>query len=115
MSCRSFAAPWLMALAVLLLSPQGNISPASADEALGIVTGPKTGTYYAFGKDIAQVAGKAGIDVDIKQSEGSIDNIKRINSSENAALGIVQSDVLGFLSRSKSPESMRMANNLRMI
>jgi TRAP transporter TAXI family solute receptor len=87
----------------------------AADDTLGIVTGPKTGTYYTFGKDIAQIAGKAGIDVDVKPSEGSIDNIKRINSSENAAIGIVQSDVLGFLSRSKSPGSIRMAKNLRMI
>ncbi len=88
---------------------------ARDDDAIGIVTGPKTGTYYAFGKDIAEVARKAGVDVDIKPSEGSVDNIKRINSSENAALGIVQSDVLGFLSRSKNPESMRIAGNLRMV
>lgn len=110
MSCKS-----LLAFAAVVLSLSASIFPACADDSLGIVTGPKTGTYYAFGKDIAQVAGKGGIDVDIKQSEGSIDNIKRINSSENAALGIVQSDVLGFLSRSKSPESIRMASNLRMI
>jgi TRAP transporter TAXI family solute receptor len=88
---------------------------AQKDELLGIVTGPKTGTYYAFGKDIAIAANKMGIDVDIKDSEGSIDNIKRINSSENAALGIIQSDVLGFLSRSKSPESMKIARNLRLV
>ena len=88
---------------------------AQAEEMLGVVTGPKTGTYYAFGKDMAQVVGKSGVQVDIKPSEGSIDNIKRINSSENAALGIVQSDVLGFLSRSKSADSVRMADNLRMI
>jgi uncharacterized protein len=101
----------LSAIALLLL-----LAPAaSAEEALGIVTGPKTGTYYAFGKDIAGVAAKAGITVDVKSSEGSIDNIKRVNSSENAALGIVQSDVLGFLARSKSPDSMKMASNLRMI
>ena len=88
---------------------------AHADETIGIVTGPKTGTYFAFGKDIAEVAGKAGISVDVKPSEGSVDNIKRLNSSENAALGIVQSDVLGFLSRSRNPESMRIAGNLRMV
>lgn len=88
---------------------------AGAQETLGVVTGPKTGTYYAIGKDIAQVAGKAGITIEVKSSQGSIDNIKRINSSENAALGIVQSDVLGFLSRSKNPGSMRMASNLRMV
>jgi uncharacterized protein len=86
-----------------------------AQEVMGVVTGPKTGTYYTFGKDIAGVAAKDGVEVDVKPSEGSIENIKRINSTENAALGIVQSDVLGFLSRSENPDSMRMASNLRMI
>lgn len=88
---------------------------AFAEETLGLVTGLKTGTYYAFGKDIAELAAKSNIAVEVKSSEGSIDNIKRINSSENAALGIVQSDVLGFLARSKNPDSMRMAAGLRMI
>lgn len=87
----------------------------AAEESLGLVTGLKTGTYYAFGKDIAGLAARNNIAVDVKPSEGSIDNIKRINSRENAALGIVQSDVLGFLARSKNPDSMRMATNLRMI
>lgn len=101
--------------AVLALMAAFGAAPAQADEPLAIVTGPKIGTYYAFGKDIAQVGSKAGLEVAVKPSEGSIDNIKRINSSENASLGIVQSDVLGFLARSKSPESIRMASNLRMI
>jgi len=111
MSFKSLRFFIISALAALAVSTQ----PVFADDSLGIVTGPKTGTYYAFGKDIGQVAQKAGVEVEIKPSEGSIDNIKRINSSENAALGIVQSDVLGFLSRSKSAESVRMAGNLRMI
>lgn len=88
---------------------------AYAEEVMGLVTGPKTGTYYTFGKDIERVAAEDGVTVDVKSSEGSIENIKRINSTENAALGIVQSDVLGFLSRSENPDSMRMASNLRMI
>ncbi|MBY0406779.1 MAG: TAXI family TRAP transporter solute-binding subunit, partial [Rickettsiales bacterium] len=108
MSCKT-----AFAAAVLFVS--SFIGAAYADEVIGIVSGPKTGTYYAIAKDISQIVGKAGVSVDVKTSEGSIDNIKRINSSENAALGIVQSDVLGFLSRSKSPESIRMANNLRMV
>ncbi len=103
------------ALAASALFVSTSFSATVNADAIGIVTGPKTGTYYAFGKDIAQTASKAGLAVDVKSSEGSIDNIKRINSSENAALGIVQSDVLGFLSRSKSPDSIRMAGNLRMI
>lgn len=88
---------------------------AMAAEPLGIVTGPKTGTYFIFGRDISQVASKTGITLEVKASEGSIDNIKRITSNENAALGIVQSDVLGFLGRSKNPDSIRVASNLRMV
>lgn len=103
------------AITMALFALTSASSAFAADEALGVVTGPKTGTYYAFGKDLATAAAKVGITLEVKTSEGSIDNIKRINSAENAALGIVQSDVLGFLSRSKSPDSIRMANNLRMI
>ncbi len=104
---------WLLATALVCLT--GALAQPARAETLGIVTGPKTGTYYAFGKDIAQAAAKARIRLEVKPSEGSIDNIKRINSTENAALGIVQSDVLGFLSRSQNPESMRMAGNLRLV
>lgn len=110
MPCRS-----IFMTAVLILSGGLASVAARADDTIGIVSGPKTGTYYAIAKDISQAVSKAGVTVDVKTSEGSIDNIKRINSAENAALGIVQSDVLGFLSRSKSPESLRMANNLRMV
>jgi len=108
MNTRSFIA--LIAAALIALP-----GLARADDTLGIVTGPETGTYYAVGRDLAQVGNKAGVTVDVKSSEGSIDNIKRINSTENASLGIVQSDVLGFLSRSKNPDSVKMASNLRMI
>lgn len=104
--------PLILVLGFLLtVLPAGT----SAAESLGLVTGPKTGTYYTFGKEIADAVARSGVQVDVKSSEGSIDNIRRINSTENAALGIVQSDVLGFLSRSQNPDSMRMASNLRMI
>jgi uncharacterized protein len=99
-----------IAIACMLLPAE-----AYAASSMGIVTGPTTGTYFITGRDISDIAKKAGIGLEVKPSEGSIDNIKRINSNENAALGIVQSDVLGFLSRSKNPESVRMAGNLRMI
>ncbi len=90
-------------------------SLAFAEAPIGLVTGPKTGTYFAVGCDISKVAKQAGISIAIKSSEGSIDNIKRINSTENAALGIVQSDVLSFLVRSKNPDSKRAAENLRVV
>jgi hypothetical protein len=92
---------------------------AIADDAntqqIGMVTGSRTGTYIQFGNDIAGVAKTVGLDILVKDSQGSIDNIKRMNSKENAALGIVQSDVLGFLSRSESPEMRQVAGRLRLI
>jgi TRAP transporter TAXI family solute receptor len=91
------------------------LASAGAEEGVGMVTGSKTGTYYQFGNDIAAVAKPKGVDILVKESKGSIDNIKRLNSRENAAFGIVQSDVLGFLSRSKNPEMQRVAERLRLI
>ena len=90
-------------------------SAVQAAPDIGIVTGPRTGTYITFGRDIAEVAKKEKIEVEVKDSKGSIDNIKRITSSEKASLGIVQSDVLGFLSRSQNPESKKIAEKLRLV
>jgi TRAP transporter TAXI family solute receptor len=105
----------LLLCAFALPAAQSQAASPPRQAPIAIVTGLKTGTYYIFGRDIAEMAKKAGIEVEPKPSEGSIDNIKRINSDENATLGIVQSDVLGFLGRSKNPDSMRMASNLRMV
>jgi TRAP transporter TAXI family solute receptor len=94
-----------------------DLAPAVADDSkqIGMVTGSKTGTYIQFGNDIAGVAKTVGLDILVKDSQGSIDNIRRINSKENATFGIVQSDVLGFLSRSESPEMRQVASRLRLI
>lgn len=95
------------------------LAPVLADDVnaqqIGMVTGSKTGTYIQFGNDIAGVAKTVGLDILVKDSQGSIDNIRRINSKENATFGIVQSDVLGFLSRSENPEMRQLAGRLRLI
>lgn len=54
---------------------------------------------------------KNGLDIKVKESEGSLNNIERMNSRENAAFGIVQSDVLGILYRNQR----RVAQKLGMI
>jgi TRAP transporter TAXI family solute receptor len=84
-------------------------------EGIGMVTGTATGIYIQFGQDIARVAQSVGLDILVKESEGSIDNIRRLVSTENAALGIVQSDVLGFLNRSTDPQVRRIASHLRLV
>lgn len=97
---------------VFLLNPPVH---AADEKPLGMVTGPKTGTYIAIGRDIAKAAKAEGIEIEVKDSGGSIDNIKRITSGENAALGIVQSDVLTFLKRSHSPDTQRAAEAIRLV
>jgi TRAP transporter TAXI family solute receptor len=106
--------PWLINLAVLL-SSLFCIPHTVAEEGIGMVTGSKTGTYFQFGKNIADTVKNAGLNIIVKESEGSIDNIRRLNSTENATLGIVQSDVLGFLNRSESPEMRKVSNRIRLV
>lgn len=109
----------ILPLGILLCAVSGMAVQAGHSDKksrdLAIVTGPKTGTYIAWGNDIATVAKSSGLQLTVKESGGSIDNIKRITSDENAALGVVQSDVLGFLARAKNDESRRIANELRMV
>lgn len=102
----------LYSLVFILLFPF--TLPLSA-EPIGMVTGSKTGTYLQFGKDIATISKKLGTNVLVSPSKGSIDNIKRMMSHENAAFAIVQSDVLGYLSKSKNPKFRRAAKRLRLI
>lgn len=108
----------LLVLFVLLLPP--GVDPARADAAsdiatIGVVTGSPKGTYIQFGRDMARIVQRAGLSLDIKESQGSLDNIRRINSKENAAFGIVQSDVLSHLNRSEDPAMRLVAKRLRMI
>jgi TRAP transporter TAXI family solute receptor len=89
--------------------------PQAKAEGIGMVTGSTTGTYFQFGQDIAKLARAAGLEILVKESEGSIDNVRRLVSLENAALGIVQADVLGFLSRAQDPEVRRISERLRLV
>jgi hypothetical protein len=91
------------------------VDALAAGATLGLVTGSSSGTYIKIGQDVAQVAGKQGVQIDVKESSGSIENIKRINSSENASLGILQSDVLNYLKRLDKPEFQDKIKDLRVI
>jgi TRAP transporter TAXI family solute receptor len=98
----------------ILATPAGLYAKEAAN--LGIVTGPETGTYFAFGRDIAEVSRSLGQPVDVRGTSGSIENLKLMTKSgENAGLGIVQSDVLGFLKRSTNPNSRQIAEKLRLV
>ena len=103
----------VLVLSSLWLVPGGWAQPKFED--MAVVTGAATGTYFRFGHDLAEVARQAGLQIVVKESKGSLDNIRLLVSKENATLGIVQSDVLGFLSRSNDPTMRRIASKLRLI
>jgi uncharacterized protein len=100
---------------VSVLSQEKNVRADVEVTKLTMVTGLVTGTYFRIGKDIHTALIKNNIDVDVKSSNGSIDNINRIGSTESASMGIVQSDVIGFLARSEQPESRKLAERLRLV
>lgn len=99
---------------IIMLFCHGNAYCANGD-GLGMVTGSATGTYIKFGQDIATVADKNGVSVFVKESEGSLDNIRRLSSRENAAIAIVQSDLLGFINRSDDPAVNRLTKNIKLV
>lgn len=84
-------------------------------EEIGMVTGSVTGTYFQFGRDIAEVARQSGLQIVVKESQGSIENIRRLVSKENVAFSIVQSDLMSFLKRSNDPTMIHIASQLRLI
>ncbi len=103
----------LTTAAIIIFS---STSAAGRQNSIGMVTGAPTGTYIQFGRDIAAIMERHGIKIDVKPSNGSVDNIGMMtNPKENAALGIVQSDVLSILRRTRNPDSVAIAKRLRMV
>lgn len=105
----------LLRLSVLFSLIAAN--PILAAEPVTLMTGPKTGTYYAVGEDIARIATKEeGQPVSILTSNGSVENLQRMTDApDKVGISIVQSDVLGFLHRSENARSRKVAENLRLV
>ena len=81
-------------------------------EGVGMMTGGPTGTYYKFGLDIKEVAAKNGVEIDVMNTAGSVENVSKMASAANAALAIVQSDVLAYMKNSSDPVMQKKANKL---
>lgn len=81
---------------------------------LSIVTGSSSGTYIKFGNEIADVS-RGKVFLEVKTSNGSVENIERMNSLENASIGIVQSDVILSFKYGTDPAHREIAEQLRLI
>ena len=101
-----------LVLLVLLLGATEGV----ATEKMGIVTGGEKGTYYQFGLDLQKLVKQADISLNVSPSKGSIENVYAVYQRPGVQLGIVQSDVLAFISRLESdPTLNKIAKKTRMV
>jgi TRAP transporter TAXI family solute receptor len=101
----------ILTLSALLASP----SPARAVD-IGVITGSEKGTYYQFGLNL-QALGKAhGFNVAVHPSKGSVENIYAVYQRPGVPLGIVQSDVLAFVARVQTDQTLkRIAKKIKLV
>jgi len=83
---------------------------------LTIMTGGEKGTYYQFGLNLKKLVEPKDINLEVINSTGSIENLYAVYQRPHTQMGIVQSDVLAFVSRVQSdPVLKRIATKTRMI
>jgi uncharacterized protein len=83
---------------------------------LSIVTGSPKGTYFQIGHDIRKLVAPYGIDLNVIPTVGSLENVQAVLERQNTQLGIVQSDVLTFISvYSNDAQLKRIARSVRSV
>jgi TRAP transporter TAXI family solute receptor len=87
-----------------------------ADNKMGIITGGEKGTYYQFGLDLQKLMRLSEITLNVVNSKGSIENVFAVYQRPGIQLGIVQSDVLAFISRLQTDQNLiKIAKKTRMV
>ena len=83
---------------------------------MGIMTGNEKGTYYQFGLNLQELMAQHGIKLKVYPSKGSIDNVYSVYRKHPTQLGIVQSDVLAFIARVQSNETLKtVAKKIKLV
>ena len=83
---------------------------------LAVMTGGKKGTYYQFGLNLKELVKSRGIRLGVINSTGSIENLYAVYKRPRTQMGIVQSDVLAFVSKVQTdPVLKRIAKKTKMI
>ncbi len=99
--------------AALLVTVAGSVAQA---QEMGIITGNKKGTYYQFGLNLAQLVKANDIQLNVFDSAGSVQNIYAVFKAPGIQLGIVQSDVLSFITKIQTdPTLIRVAAKTRLV
>lgn len=106
---------YLVSIAVLATLGLVLPTPSSAFER-NVLTGGPTGTYIQIGRDMSGLAAQCGIEVNVRESAGSLENFLGVRKRRFTQLGIVQSDVLEYLKTysSEDPEIARAIFGVRI-
>jgi uncharacterized protein len=92
------------------------VQPALGAGNVGIITGSEKGTYYQFGLNLSWLLRPKGVQVTVHPSKGSIENIYAVYERPGVQIGIVQSDVLAFVTRVQSDPTLRsIARKTKMV
>jgi uncharacterized protein len=107
---------WLVGLGVGIALCVAAGQAALAADSLGLITGGERGTYYQFGLNLQALVKPQGIDLTVYPSRGSVENIYAVFQRPGIQLGIVQADVLAFVSRIQTdPVLKRIASKTRLV
>ena len=83
---------------------------------MGMVTGGAKGTYYQFGLNLEQLVKQNGINLNVANSNGSVENVFAVYKRPKTQLGIVQSDVLAFVAKVQTdPVLKKIARKIKMV
>ena len=106
---------WLSLSLLALPLVLGTASTGLAAD-IGVITGSEKGTYYQFGLNL-QALGKAnGFNVAVHPSKGSVENVYAVYQRPGIPLGIVQSDVLAFVARVQTDQTLkRIAKKIKLV
>ena len=88
-----------IAVLCLILMVGACLAATASAAAMNLMTGREKGTYYQFGLNLQQLVKSRGIELGVQPSTGSIENLYAVYQRPNTQVGIVQSDVLAFVSR----------------
>jgi uncharacterized protein len=107
----------LVLWATLVPLPVARLDAAPAE--IGIITGGERGTYYQFGLNLQKLVSQAApttMAVNVYPSKGSVENIYAVYQRPGIQVGIVQSDVLAFVTRIQTdPVLRRIARRIKLV
>ncbi len=107
-----------LVIAVVLAMFQSGFVIAADEKPIhmGVITGGAKGTYYQFGLNIQKLSSVDNINMEVYNSAGSVENVYAVYKRPRTQLGIVQSDVLAFVSKVQTDETLKqIAKKIKMV